>query len=105
MDVPDEWKTRREYLIEQLLKENRTIDLKTYMTELEYPSKHMLIEDIRSIKKTLQSKGKKIEIIPPYCMACGFIFKMRKKRFKIPSKCPKCHEERISWPMIKIENS
>ena len=84
--------------------QNITLDLKSILKELEYSNKRVLLDDVKHISKTLRNEGKKIKIHPPYCMACGFVFKQNIKTLKIPSKCPKCKEQRISWPSIEIKN-
>ena len=97
------WETRRQKLIEYLSIPNISLDLKTIMKELEYPNKHVLIDDIASIAKTLKAKGLKLIVLHPSCIGCGYIFRQNKDSFKIPSKCPKCREERIKWPSIAIK--
>jgi len=79
------------------------IDLRSVMRELEYSSKKILINDIISIAKTLKNKGLQLTISPPSCKACGYVFRHKKTVLKIPSKCPKCREQRIEWPSIKVK--
>lgn len=97
------WKTRKEMLINLLMNEGAVIDLKTSLREMEYSNKKTLIHDIKSIAMTLKNKGVTLTIYPPRCIACGFIFQQTIKSLKIPSKCPKCREERIEWPSITIK--
>ena len=96
------WETRRQKLIKMLKDEKFTIDLRMILRELEYPNKHALINDVSSIIKTLNRQNIKVKIVPPSCIACGFEFKLKKDMIKIPSKCPKCREQRIDWPMLSI---
>ena len=103
MNESNTWETRRQKLIRILTDQKATLDLKSILKELEYSSKKALLNDIKHISKTLKNDGKVIKIQPPYCIACGFVFKQNIKTLKIPSKCPKCREQRISWPMIEIK--
>ena len=104
MDIEDlnTWETRRQKLIGMLTTNGAIIDLRTTFRELEYPSKRALIEDINGIAKTLKNKGTNLIFQPPSCIACGYVFQFKKNMFKIPSKCPKCKEQRIDWPSIHI---
>lgn len=78
-------------------------DLKSLLRELEYSGKKRLITDIKHIAKTLRNEGLQILVHPASCRACGYIFNQKAYRLKIPSKCPKCKEERIKWESIKVE--
>ncbi|MFO8019441.1 MAG: hypothetical protein R6U96_12485 [Promethearchaeia archaeon] len=97
------WKTRRQKLIQALKSDKEIHDLKFVMRELEYPSKHVLIEDIFSINKTLQNEEKQIYVRPAYCQACGYKFTQEGDKLRIPSKCPKCKGEGIAWPSLKLK--
>lgn len=102
MDNQDIWKTRRQKLISTLKNVNSSIDLRSLMKEFEYPNKKSLIRDIMSIIKTLKNEQLQVMISAPYCNACGYTFRIKKELLKIPSKCPKCKEQRIEWPTIKL---
>ena len=101
--MDNEWETKRQKIIRYLKEQEGIIELKTLLNDLEYNSKASLVKDIRSIKKTLKREGKTMKILPARCLNCGFTFKHR-SRFKIPSKCPECHDERIEWPSIEIRS-
>ncbi|TFG27859.1 MAG: transcriptional regulator [Promethearchaeota archaeon] len=102
MDDSVIWETKRERLI-RILKDNQvSIDLRSIMKEFEYPSKKSLIRDITSIAKTLKNDDLRLIISPPLCNACGYVFRLKKDALKIPSKCPKCKQQRIEWPSIRL---
>lgn len=105
MTEENQWETRREILIKLLSEKDATLELNSISRELKYSDKHTLVNDIHSVAKTLKNDGIKIEIIPAYCLKCGFKFKQTEFDFKIPSRCPRCKEERIEWPQVKIEKS
>ena len=95
MEDSNIWLTRRQKLINLLKEYSFSIDLRSLMREMEYSSKRILINDIMSITKTLKNEGLQLVVSPPSCNACGYIFQHKKTLLKIPSKCPKCREQRI----------
>ncbi len=97
------WETRRQRLIKILKTHKILLDLRSIIKELEYSSKKALIEDIKSVSKTLKYDGIHLRINPSTCASCGFIFKQKIESLKIPSKCPKCKQERINWPSVEIK--
>ena len=104
MKDSDTWETKRQKLISFLVIQNDTLDLRQIMREMEYSSKRALLNDIMSISKTLGNMGKYLIFDPPSCIACGFVFQIKGTNLKIPSKCPKCKQQRISWPLIKVKD-
>ncbi|MBD3338173.1 MAG: transcriptional regulator [Candidatus Lokiarchaeota archaeon] len=103
MKKEDTWKTRRQRLVELLVDQRLTLDLEFIMRELEYESKKGLIRDLRSISKSLKYENYQLVVSRPHCSSCGYVFKQKGKRLRIPTKCPKCKNERIIWPSVKIE--
>ena len=102
MDNSEIWKTKRQKLIKTLKTNRFSIDLRNIMKEFEYPNKKSLIKDITSISKSLKNDNLRLIVSPPSCIACGYVFRLKKNVLKIPSKCPKCKEQRIEWPSIKL---
>ncbi len=100
--INGEWETKRQSLARMLLNQGLIPDLKNYMKQLEYSSKKHLIADILSVSKSLRNINKILKVEPASCIACGYIFDHKKKEFKIPSKCPKCHQQRIEWPSLRL---
>ncbi len=103
MSEINKWKTRRQRLLSILEDTVEINDLKALMTQMEYPNKKSLINDIAHIAKTIISEGRQIFVLPASCSACGYIFRQKGFELKIPSKCPKCKEQRIDWPSLKIK--
>ncbi|MFX1237867.1 MAG: hypothetical protein ACFFAS_05170 [Promethearchaeota archaeon] len=101
-DNNNEWETKRHALIRILTQYGSISDLKAYMKEMEYSNKRQLITDIISISKSLKKQNKILKILPASCVACGFQFVQKKNEFKIPSKCPKCRQQRIEWPSLRL---
>lgn len=102
--MSQEWKTSRERLYDYLFEIEGEYDLKDIMRELEYTNIQSLIKDFNFISRNLKRNGKKISVMPSRCMNCGYVVSLNSGELRIPSKCPKCHEERLGMPMIKIEN-
>ena len=53
------------------------------------------------IARSMVSKHHRVEVTPPECLSCGYVFKDR-KRFTRPSRCPRCKAERIGHPKYQI---
>lgn len=53
------------------------------------------------IEQTAQARGQRLLIDPPRCLACGYLFKDR-KRVTPPGHCPDCHSSRISRPRYHL---
>ena len=97
-----EWKTRREKIMELLQATSEAISLDDLCRELDVFDKRIILEDLQHISVSLKRESKKqLIIIPARCKNCGFIFK-KSKRFKVPSKCPKCKKERIIPFFIRL---
>jgi predicted Zn-ribbon and HTH transcriptional regulator len=53
------------------------------------------------IRRSLSATRQTLEIRPAECLACGFVFKDR-RRFSRPGRCPRCRQTRISMPRFYI---
>jgi predicted Zn-ribbon and HTH transcriptional regulator len=59
---------------------------------------------LEHIAKTVRrmSNGRLLLVMkPPRCLKCGYVFKDLKRPRK-PSRCPRCHSERISDPEFAV---
>ncbi|MHA1803864.1 MAG: hypothetical protein ACTSU4_04960 [Promethearchaeota archaeon] len=99
-----EWKTRKEKLLEWFRGVQGKYHLKEIMDALSYPNLQSFIDDFNFIARKIKREGKKISIQPITCLKCGYQQHFNSGKLKIPSKCPQCHEERFTTPMIKIKN-
>lgn len=54
------------------------------------------------IRRSLSASRQTLEIRPAECLACGFVFKDR-RRFSRPGRCPRCRQTRISMPWFSIK--
>ena len=59
-------------------------------------------EHLAHLEKSLKPSGGKLVVLPAECLACGFIFKDR-KRFTRPGSCPECRSTRIDPPAFRVE--
>lgn len=57
-------------------------------------SEKEVFDHLEHIRKTIRKQNRKVEIKPPRCKQCGFVFKKR-ERLKKPGKCPICKSETI----------
>lgn len=58
-------------------------------------------EHLRHIRRSVESSGKQLKILPARCLACGYTFESR-NRFTSPGKCPRCKNEHIEDPRYKV---
>jgi hypothetical protein len=56
---------------------------------------------LEHLEKSLKAGGAALEVIPAECLACGFVFKER-KRLTRPGSCPECRSTRIEPPAFRI---
>lgn len=89
-------KTRRQRLAELL--EKGEFDVEQLASFMDEPVRN-IVHDLGHVRK---SAGNRFAMIPPECVACGFVFRKRDK-IKRPSRCPECREERIDGPWFTIE--
>jgi len=60
-----------------------------------------VIDHLEHIRKSLEKTGTPLEVTPPECRKCGFVFKTRRRLTK-PGKCPSCRSTSIEAPEFKI---
>lgn len=89
--------TRREEIIEILLKEEKSAQELAYRFNIEM---FEILVDLKHIRFSI--KPKKLTMKPAQCKKCSFIFKER-SRVKKPGKCPKCKSEWIMAARFRIE--
>ena len=94
--------TRREEIIAYL--ETSSASIKELAEILEVSQKN-ITNDLEHIFKTLKNHDTRLLIRPAQCLNlnCEFVFSANRKRMSDPSRCPKCHGERIESQMFKIE--
>lgn len=51
--------------------------------------------------KTVTQKGKELKVLPFACLACGYVFRER-RRFTPPGRCPKCKRAHLERPRYRI---
>jgi len=95
-------KTRREKII-QLLSEHEDMSLQE-LADFTNTAVKTVVQDLDSIRKTIRSENKRIEVRPAVCLRCNYIFSGR-SRLSDPHKCPECHSERIKPQGFRITSS
>jgi predicted Zn-ribbon and HTH transcriptional regulator len=58
-------------------------------------------EHLVHLEKSLKALGGRLEVLPAECLACGFVFRDR-KRFTRPGACPECRATRIDPPAFRL---
>jgi predicted Zn-ribbon and HTH transcriptional regulator len=53
------------------------------------------------VRRSVERQGERFVVEPARCKKCGFAFESRKK-VTIPSRCPKCKNERIEPPRFSV---
>jgi predicted Zn-ribbon and HTH transcriptional regulator len=53
------------------------------------------------IARSVAAQKKKLIIQPVHCLACGYVFKER-KRFTRPGRCPRCKKSHLDVPKYRI---
>lgn len=56
---------------------------------------------LEHLDKSLRALGGRLQVLPAECIACGFVFRDR-KRFSRPGSCPSCRSTRIDPPAFRI---
>ncbi len=64
-------------------------------------SEKEVADHLTHIRRSLAAGPQSLEIRPAECLACGFVFKDR-RRFSRPGRCPRCRQTRISMPRYYI---
>jgi predicted Zn-ribbon and HTH transcriptional regulator len=58
-------------------------------------------DQLRHAIRSAAAAGHLIEVIPPRCKACGFVF--GSDRLDKPSRCPSCRGSRIYEPLVRLD--
>ncbi|MGQ4915698.1 MAG: transcriptional regulator [Candidatus Asgardarchaeia archaeon] len=93
--------TRRERIIELLLKTDEPLSLRDIALTLEEKEK-AIARDIKHIAKTVKRQYRDMQLVmyPAVCRKCGYVFS--KSENIDPGRCPRCKSEWIEKPKFKI---
>lgn len=72
-----------------------------HLSQLVGIPEHDVAEHLEHIDRSLPHRGERLEVQPPKCQACGFVFRER-RRFSKPGSCPECRHTRITRPLFSI---
>lgn len=53
------------------------------------------------LQRSLRRQGQQLEILPPSCLDCEFVFQKR-TRLTRPGRCPRCRSTHLSEPRFAI---
>ena len=62
-----------------------------------------ILDHLAHLAKTLKARGDELVITPSECLECGFVFSKRERPAR-PSRCPSCHESRLTLPEFQIRS-
>jgi hypothetical protein len=91
-------KTIRKKIIEHLMETPSTCE---EISQLLRIKEKEVYDHLFHIDKTVKANGKRLKVIPYYCVKCGYIFKNR-KQFSKPGRCPVCKNQRIGEAVFEI---
>jgi hypothetical protein len=62
-----------------------------------------LEDELLHVAHSARSRGERLVVSPPSCLACGHQFRDRESRhLHAPGRCPACRSERISDPSFRL---
>ncbi len=56
---------------------------------------------LEHIRRTLGSRGRKLQVKPFSCLSCGYLFKER-TRLSRPGRCPRCKKSHIRMALFSV---
>ena len=65
-------------------------------------SEREVAEHLEHLERSLRHGDEKLQVQPPECLGCGFVFRKR-ERLTRPGACPKCRGTHIESPRFFIE--
>ena len=90
--------TTRQQIIDLL--SIREMDARELSKELGIQEKEVIVH-LPHIARSLKSKGRKLNLQPSECLACGYVFEDR-SRFTRPGRCPLCKKSHLKSPVFHI---
>ena len=88
----------RDDIIRELKRDSFTV---AQLTQRLGKSTSAIENDLEHIRTTIRNDATlKLKIQPGSCLMCGYMFQ---NKIKAPTKCAKCHKEKIQPPTFMIE--
>jgi transcriptional regulator len=97
--VPAEHAETVRRAIRELLEE-RPVSAREISGTVRIPEKEVA-EHLEHLRRSLHGTGLHLELVPPECRSCGFVFRKRERLTK-PGKCPACGGTFILEPLFEI---
>ncbi len=76
----------------------RALSAKEISAGVRIPEKEVF-GHLAHLGKSLRREGRRVEVTPAECLACGFVFRKR-ERLEKPGRCPVCRGESVSEPLF-----
>jgi predicted Zn-ribbon and HTH transcriptional regulator len=93
-------KTLRQDILEQLAEGPHTARELSALVSIREKE---VIPHLEHLQRSLRRKERQLVVEPAECMACGYVFKDRRRLSK-PSSCPKCRNQRIEPPVFRLSS-
>lgn len=66
-----------------------------------------LEDDLRHLARSARRRGETLDVTPPECADCGFVFAERvarseRKKFSRPGRCPACRSRRVRQAVLHL---
>ena len=90
--------TIRQRVVEQL--EQAAMTARDLSQAVGVPEKE-IVRHLGHIARSVARQGRRLDVIPSTCLACGFTFTQR-SRLTRPGRCPQCRRSRIDHPVFRI---
>ena len=71
------------------------------LSELLHVRERDVIGHLEHLARSLRHGGRRLEVEPSRCLACGFRFEHR-TRLTRPSACPRCREQHLTLPVFAV---
>ena len=76
----------------------RELSQKTGLAERE------VVSHLRFLQKSLKHGAQRLQMTPPRCLDCGFVFHKR-ERLTRPGRCPVCRSTHLSEPLFSLDQN
>ena len=67
-------------------------------------SEREVVSHLQFLQKSLKHGAQRLQLTPPRCLACGFIFHKR-ERLTRPGRCPICRSTHLCDPLFSLDQT
>jgi len=96
--LPECSQTPRERLLRTLSAEPLSARALSQLVSL---AEREVFDHLKSLQKTLKTRGQRLVLTPATCLDCHFVFRKR-ERLTPPGRCPICRSTHLSDPLFSL---